>query len=104
MNDEQRKAIEAEKSLIQTVNTDSQIRTARQLMIIPSLVMIIFGLIFMYFARFKNYADNTDGMWQSLEDFLIIMPFFLLSVIIAIVCMIIGLMKLHRARSSRYVQ
>lgn len=94
------KVEDAQKSLISDRDKQSQIRTARQLMIIPSAIMTVAGLLFVYIASFKNYSNNEEGMWQTWKDAFIIVPVFLLSVLIAIVCLITGLIMLHQARSS----
>ena len=100
MNEEQRNIAEAEQKLIQDIDAKAQIRTARLLMIIPSALMAIAGLFFVYMTSFKRYAPNETGMWQTWTDFFIIVPIFLLSVLITLVCMITGLILLHQARKS----
>lgn len=117
MNDEQRNYVEAEHNLDETRDTfvreassptithdaqpsaeSTKIYTARALMIVPSVIMILAGLAVLYISAIKQYAPDDIGMWSRLGDSILVWPIFLSSVAIAIPCMIFGLVLLSMPR------
>lgn len=67
-----------------------QLRTARQLIIIPSLVAAGAGLVWLYFVYFKQYPHDKSGLsWSG--NTLIYGVLFFIALLHAIPCIIIGI-------------
>lgn len=80
----------------QSDNYSRKVLVARILIYLPLLVSVVLGLIFMYLSLSQN-EDDESGL-TYVFDVLQAGALFALSLLVSAICIVIGLIKLRRAK------
>jgi prepilin signal peptidase PulO-like enzyme (type II secretory pathway) len=106
MNNNENNTIDAEKSLINSLKTATvtdedyadKVGTARTMMVAPSVLSIIIGVIFLFVSR--SYSSNDES---GLGHFMLVLmtgAIFAFSLLITVVCLIAGLAILRKVNKK----
>jgi hypothetical protein len=80
----------------QDITDNKKSNNSRALIYIPLFFSIVFGLIFMSFS-ISNKGDDQSGLTYVVNG-LIAGALFALSLLVSTICVLIGLVKLQRAK------